>query len=152
MSFCSGRSERRSSANDDRGSPPETSTRLSRFRHLGSHEFAVTDFRRWMVTVWRAHALVPSATMKPVVEIQSFATRCDLSAARRPRLRTRLGGRLLIGIARLCLRLVKAIERTFGLPPEAAEAAWRRFATRAEGRLEGNSRPGSRPATDPFSS
>jgi len=45
------------------------------------------------------------------------------------RLRTRLGRRLLLATAKVLIRLVQSIERVFGLPPEAAKNALKRFAT-----------------------
>lgn len=49
------------------------------------------------------------------------------SSSTKKRLWTRLGGRLLLATSNVLIRLVDSIERTFRLPPEAAENALKRF-------------------------
>lgn len=66
--------------------------------------------------------------MKPVCKEPKLPTARAAALAGKGRFRTRLGGRLLSATSTALIRLVERIERTFRLPPEAAENALKRFA------------------------
>ena len=94
-----------------------------------SSEILVADFPHWLVSFYRWPLFFAVVRMKNRSEERNPTAKLADSSPGDRRLRTRLGIRLLLATAKVLIRLVQSIERAFGLPPEAAEKALKRFTT-----------------------